>query len=64
MDEPSEGLAPMIIQALREAIGKATEEACRSCWSSRAPPRDQVGRLRARDGKGQVVYSAKPDELR
>ena len=37
MDEPSEGLAPIIIQGVWEAIGKLKKEAFPSCWSSRTP---------------------------
>jgi branched-chain amino acid transport system ATP-binding protein len=37
MDEPSEGLAPIIIQGLWEAIGKLKQEGLPSCWSSRTP---------------------------
>ena len=35
MDEPSEGLAPIIIQGLWEAIGKLKNRAFPFCWSSR-----------------------------
>ena len=53
MDEPSEGLAPIIIQGLWEAIGKLKEEGM-SILLGRAEraPRAQAGRLRARDEQG------------
>ena len=38
MDEPSEGLAPIIIQGVWQAISQLQgRRACRSCWSSRTP---------------------------
>ncbi len=65
MDEPSEGLAPIIIQGVWEAIGKPEgRRACRSCWSSRTRrSRSSSSTIVHVISKGQVVYSARPDEL-
>ena len=65
MDEPSEGLAPIIIQGLWEAISKLRSKACRSCWSSRTRIwRSSWSTYVHVMSKGQVVYSGKPAELR
>src|ERR1700758_4954722 len=65
MDEPSEGLAPIIIQDLWEAIGKLKEESL----SILLVEQNAYLALKLVDyvhvmSKGQVVYSSKPDELR
>jgi len=65
MDEPSEGLAPIIIQGLWEAIGKLKEEGL----SILLVEQSAYLALKLVDyvhvmSKGQVVYSAKPDELK
>ena len=65
MDEPSEGLAPIIIQGLWEAIGKLKEQGL----SILLVEQNASLALKLVDyvhvmSKGQVVYSAKPEELR
>ena len=53
MDEPSEGLAPIIIQGVWEAIGKLKEEGLSILLvEQNAAARAQAGRLRARDEQG------------
>jgi branched-chain amino acid transport system ATP-binding protein len=64
MDEPSEGLAPIIIQGVWEAIGKLKAEG----MSILLVEQNAALALKLVDdvhvmSKGQVVYSAKPDEL-
>jgi branched-chain amino acid transport system ATP-binding protein len=64
MDEPSEGLAPIIIQGVWEAIGKLKEEGL----SILLVEQNASLALKLVDyvhvmSKGQVVYSAPPDEL-
>jgi len=65
MDEPSEGLAPIIIQGLWEAIAKLKQEGL----SILLHEQNTALALKLVDyvhvmSKGQVVYSARPDELR
>ena len=65
MDEPSEGLAPIIIQGVWEAIGKLKEEGL----SILLVEQNANLALKLVDfvhvmSKGQVVYSALPQELR
>jgi branched-chain amino acid transport system ATP-binding protein len=65
MDEPSEGLAPIIIQGVWEAIGKLKEEGL----SILLVEQNANLALKLVDyvhvmSKGQVVYSALPEELR
>ena len=65
MDEPSEGLAPIIIQGLWEAIGTLKKEGL----SILLVEQNAHLALKLVDfvhvmSKRQVVYSAKPDELR
>jgi len=65
MDEPSEGLAPIIIQGLWEAIAKLKQEGL----SILLVEQNTALALKLVDyvhvmSKGQVVYSARPDELR
>ena len=65
MDEPSEGLAPIIIQGLWEAIAKLKQEGL----SILLVEQNTALALKLVDyvhvmSKGQVVYSAKPEELR
>ncbi len=65
MDEPSEGLAPIIIQGLWEAISTLKKEGL----SILLVEQNAHLALKLVDyvhvmSKGQVVYSAKPDELR
>jgi len=65
MDEPSEGLAPIIIQGVWEAIGKLKQEGL----SILLVEQNASLALKLVDyvhvmSKGQVVYSAPPDELR
>jgi branched-chain amino acid transport system ATP-binding protein len=65
MDEPSEGLAPIIIQGLWEAISTLKKEG----MSILLVEQNANLALKLVDyvhvmSKGQVVYSAKPDELR
>ena len=65
MDEPSEGLAPIIIQGVWEAIGRLKEEGL----SILLVEQNAALALKLVDyvhvmSKGQVVYSAKPEELR
>ncbi len=64
MDEPSEGLAPIIIQGLWEAIGKLKEEGL----SILLVEQNTHLALKLVDyvhvmSKGHVVYSARPEEL-
>jgi branched-chain amino acid transport system ATP-binding protein len=64
MDEPSEGLAPIIIQGLWEAIGKLKQEGL----SILLVEQNASLALKLVDyvhvlSKGRVVYSAHPDEL-
>jgi len=64
MDEPSEGLAPIIIQGVWEAIGKLREQGL----SILLVEQNANLALKLVDyvhvmSKGQVVYSAKPAEL-
>ena len=64
MDEPSEGLAPIIIQGVWEAIGRLKEEGL----SILLVEQNAALALKLVDyvhvmSKGQVVYSARPDEL-
>jgi branched-chain amino acid transport system ATP-binding protein len=64
MDEPSEGLAPIIIQGLWEAIGKLKREGL----SILLVEQNASLALKLVDyvhvmSKGQVVYSARPDAL-
>jgi branched-chain amino acid transport system ATP-binding protein len=65
MDEPSEGLAPIIIQGLWEAISTLKREGLSILLVEQSAHLalklvDYVHVM----SKGQVVYSAKPDELR
>jgi branched-chain amino acid transport system ATP-binding protein len=65
LDEPSEGLAPMIIQGVWEAIGKLKEEGL----SILLVEQNASLALKLVDyvhvmSKGRVVYSARPEELR
>jgi branched-chain amino acid transport system ATP-binding protein len=65
MDEPSEGLAPMIIQGVWEVIGKLKREGL----SILLVEQNAHLALKLVDyvhvmSKGQVVYSALPEELR
>jgi len=65
MDEPSEGLAPIIIQGLWEAIGKLKEQGL----SILLIEQNAHLALKLVDyvhvmSKGQVVYSGKPQELK
>jgi branched-chain amino acid transport system ATP-binding protein len=65
LDEPSEGLAPIIIQGLWEAIGTLKKEGL----SILLVEQNAHLALKLVDfvhvmSKGQVVYSGKPDELR
>ena len=64
MDEPSEGLAPIIIQGVWEAISKLKQEG----MSILLVEQNTSLALKLVDyvhvmSKGQVVYSARPDEL-
>ena len=64
MDEPSEGLAPIIIQGVWEAIGKLKQEGL----SILLVEQNAALALKLVDfvhvmSKGRVVYSAKPREL-
>jgi branched-chain amino acid transport system ATP-binding protein len=64
MDEPSEGLAPIIIQGVWEAIAKLKQEG----MSILLVEQNASLALKLVDyvhvmSKGQVVYSARPDEL-
>ncbi len=64
MDEPSEGLAPIIIQGVWDAIGKLKREGL----SILLVEQNAALALKLVDyvhvmSKGQVVYSARPDEL-
>jgi len=65
MDEPSEGLAPIIIQGLWEAIGTLKKEGLSILLVEQSAHLalklvDYVHVM----SKGQVVYSSTPDELR
>ena len=65
MDEPSEGLAPITIQGLWQAIGKLKDEG----HSILLVEQNAALALQLVDyvhvmSKGQVVYSARPEELR
>jgi branched-chain amino acid transport system ATP-binding protein len=64
MDEPSEGLAPIIIQGVWEAIGRLKEEGL----SILLVEQNAALALKLVDyvhvmSKGRVVYSARPEEL-
>ena len=64
MDEPSEGLAPIIIQGVWEAIGKLKDEGL----SILLVEQNAALALKLVDyvhvmSKGRVVYSARPEEL-
>jgi branched-chain amino acid transport system ATP-binding protein len=64
MDEPSEGLAPIIIQGVWEAIGKLRQEGL----SILLVEQNAALALKLVDyvhvlSKGRVVYSARPEEL-
>ena len=64
MDEPSEGLAPIIIQGVWEAIGRLKEEGLSILLVEQTASLalklvDYVHVM----SKGQVVYSARPEEL-
>jgi branched-chain amino acid transport system ATP-binding protein len=64
MDEPSEGLAPIVIQGVWDAIGRLKEEGL----SILLVEQNTALALKVVDhvhvmAKGQVVYSARPDEL-
>src|SRR5437899_1866426 len=64
MDEPSEGLAPIVIQGVWEAIGRLKREGL----SILLVEQNASLAIRLVDyvhvmSKGQVVYSARPDEL-
>src|SRR5262247_3483248 len=64
MDEPSEGLAPIIIQGVWEAIGKLKQEGL----SILLVEQNAALALKLVDyvhvmSKGRVVYSARPEEL-
>jgi branched-chain amino acid transport system ATP-binding protein len=64
MDEPSEGLAPLIIQGVWEAIAQLKEEGL----SILLVEQNAALALKVVDyvhvmAKGQVVYSARPDDL-
>src|SRR5258708_18580109 len=64
MDEPSEGLAPIIIQGVWEAIGRLKKEGL----SILLVEQNASLALKLVDyvhvmSKGQAVYSARPDEL-
>ncbi|HEY1364484.1 MAG TPA: ABC transporter ATP-binding protein [Xanthobacteraceae bacterium] len=65
MDEPSEGLAPIIIQGVWEAIGRLREEGL----SILLVEQNAALALKLVDyvhvmSKGRLVYSARPEELR
>ncbi len=65
MDEPSEGLAPIIIQGVWEAIGRLKQEGL----SILLVEQNASLALKLVDyvhvmSKGRVVYSARPEELR
>jgi branched-chain amino acid transport system ATP-binding protein len=65
MDEPSEGLAPIIIQGVWEAIAQLKKEG----MSILLVEQNASLALKLVDyvhvmSKGQVVYSSRPDELR
>ena len=64
MDEPSEGLAPIIIQGLWDAIRRLKEEGLSILLveQNAALARKVVDYVHVM-GKGQVVYSGRPDEL-
>src|SRR5205085_5392668 len=64
MDEPSEGLAPIVIQGVWEAIGKLKEEGL----SILLVEQNAFLALKLVDyvhviSKGKVVYSSRPQEL-
>ena len=64
MDEPSEGLAPIVIQGVWEAIGKLKDEGL----SILLVEQNAFLALKLVDfvhvmSKGQLVYSARPEEL-
>src|ERR1700746_1721777 len=64
MDEPSEGLAPIIIQGVWEAIGKLKQEGPSILLVEQNAARGLklVAYVHVMS-KGRVVYSARPDEL-
>jgi branched-chain amino acid transport system ATP-binding protein len=64
MDEPSEGLAPIVIQGVWEAIGKLKDEGL----SILLVEQNAFLALKLVDfvhvmSKGQLVYSARPEQL-
>src|SRR6266403_4515588 len=64
MDEPSEGLAPIIIQGVWEAIGKLKKEGLSILLvEQNASLAVQLVDYIHVVSKGQVVYSARPEEL-
>jgi branched-chain amino acid transport system ATP-binding protein len=64
IDEPSEGLAPIIIQGPWETIGKLKEEGLSILVEKSAHLALKLVDYLHVMSKGQVVYSAKPDELK
>jgi branched-chain amino acid transport system ATP-binding protein len=64
MDEPSEGLAPIIIQGVWDAIARLKEEGLSILLveQNAALALEVVDHVHVM-AKGQVVYSARPDEL-
>jgi branched-chain amino acid transport system ATP-binding protein len=44
LDEPTEGLAPVIVQQIGDTIAGSRRRASPSCWSSRIPALRRLGR--------------------
>jgi branched-chain amino acid transport system ATP-binding protein len=53
LDEPSLGLAPLIVRRSSASSASCAAPACPSCWSSRTPAPPAGGRLRLRAGDGR-----------
>jgi branched-chain amino acid transport system ATP-binding protein len=51
LDEPSLGLAPLIVREIFRIIAELRQPACPSCWWSRTRARPAGGRLRLRAGE-------------
>ena len=65
MDEPTEGLAPLLVREVGRVIARAQARAgCRSCWWSRTWrwPLSVADRVHVLS-RGQIVHSGTPAEL-
>ncbi len=64
LDEPSEGLAPLIVREIGRSCGGSRASGCPSCWSSRTIiwPLQVADRVYVMN-KGQIVYEGSPASL-